>query len=333
MKCVQVRELLVAYLDHEVGRSEGVLIRAHLAECSACSEEMDGLARVQSELTSTLRAAATQAGSLSLRWDEFQARSMPTALRFPAWLNRLRSAAGRIKSPREGATSPGRRVALTLCVGLLIAMGTVALVPQVRGQLTRVIREMILGEFTTVWLVAPEVESGMDQAGAQTPLRPEDLWVIETEIGRFGGNVPPGMDASVGSVGRFEDAQTLTEFELLAPRRLPIGYSLRRIHLAPIDSPQSAVLVYGGRGHDTIIGQFRVGRFLTGEPGTSARTLGRTGVGIGTDGVLEDVDLDGRPAAWVDGHTLVWEADSMCYIVGGLDLSLAEALEIARSLR
>ena len=333
MECVQVRELLVAYLDHEVGRSEGALIRAHLAECSACSAEMDGLARVQGELTSALRAATTQAGSLILRWDEIQARSVPTALRSPTWLNRIRWGAGRIKSPREGATSPGRRVALTLCVVLLIAMGTVALVPQVRGQLTRVIREMILGEFTTVRQVAPEVERGMGQAGAQAQIRPEDVWIIKTEIGNFGGYVSPGMDASVGSVDRFEDAQTLTEFELLLPRRLPDGYTLRKIHLAPIDSPQNALLVYSGRGHDTIIGQFRVGRFLTGEPGTSARTLVGIGVGVGTDGVLEEVDLDGRPAAWVDGHTLVWDADSISYIVGGLELSLAEALEIARSLR
>ena len=52
-----------------------------------------------------------------------------------------------------------------------------------------------------------------------------------------------------------------------------------------------------------------------------------------TTGSVESVDFDGKPATWLNGHTLLWEAGGISYEVGGLDLDLAEALKIARSLR
>jgi hypothetical protein len=57
------------------------------------------------------------------------------------------------------------------------------------------------------------------------------------------------------------------------------------------------------------------------------------GTGLITDGTLEEVDFDGRPAAWADGHSLMWEAEGISYMVGGLDLDLEQAMQIARSLR
>lgn len=55
--------------------------------------------------------------------------------------------------------------------------------------------------------------------------------------------------------------------------------------------------------------------------------------GFITNGTLEETDLDGLKAVWIDGHALAWAVDDMTYEVGGLDLTLEEAKRIARSLR
>jgi hypothetical protein len=58
-----------------------------------------------------------------------------------------------------------------------------------------------------------------------------------------------------------------------------------------------------------------------------------TFVGFMTNGTLEEVDLDGRKAAWADGRLLMWEADGIGYLVGGPKLGLDEATRIAKSLK
>jgi hypothetical protein len=58
-----------------------------------------------------------------------------------------------------------------------------------------------------------------------------------------------------------------------------------------------------------------------------------TFAGFMTNGTLEEVDLDGRKAAWADGRLLMWEADGISYLVGGPRLSLDEAIRIARLLK
>jgi hypothetical protein len=57
------------------------------------------------------------------------------------------------------------------------------------------------------------------------------------------------------------------------------------------------------------------------------------GIGLITDGTMEEVDFGGYPAVWADGHNLMWEADGITYVAGGLDLDLEQTLQIARSLR
>jgi hypothetical protein len=56
-------------------------------------------------------------------------------------------------------------------------------------------------------------------------------------------------------------------------------------------------------------------------------------VSTATDGLLEEVAFDGRPAAWIDDHLLMWEADGLTFQVGGLGLDLQTAMAIGRSLR
>ena len=161
------------------------------------------------------------------------------------------------------------------------------------------------------------------EPGAPGPL-PPDMWHVKTEIGNFGGNLLPGVEPTVRSVTDFEEAQGLAPFQLRAPGYLPGGYTLREIKLVP----GNAFLFYGGIGHDIILAQMQVGPQLSDDPHVAI------GVKTGwiTDGSLEEVELDGHRAAWMDGHSLTWEADGISYTVGGLDLSLEEAIRIAKSL-
>jgi hypothetical protein len=155
------------------------------------------------------------------------------------------------------------------------------------------------------------------------------MWIVNTEIGGFGGNVPPGVDPTVRSVTNLEEAQASTSFHLRAPTDLPEGHTLREVKLAPIGGTHWAFLFYGGPNHDIIVVQMPVGPRPSDKPNVAESVA----VGLITDGAMEEIDFDGHPAVWVDGHSLMWEADGINYTVGGLDLSLEETVQIARSLR
>ena len=182
-----------------------------------------------------------------------------------------------------------------------------------------VVQRIIVGPYTE----AVQIEKLQSDPGEPRPL-PSGMWLVKTEIGNFGGDVPPGVEYTVRSVTDFEEAQELTPFYLRAPGYLLEGYTLREIKLVP----GHAFLFYGDAGHDIILFQTQVGPQPSDDPnvGIAVKT------GWVTDGSLEEVDLDGRKAAWVDGHSLTWEADGISYTVGGLDLSLEEAVRIAESL-
>ncbi|MFB0536771.1 MAG: DUF4367 domain-containing protein [Anaerolineae bacterium] len=181
-----------------------------------------------------------------------------------------------------------------------------------------VIQRIVVGPYTEV------VQVEFQDEPSEPPTLSPDVWVVETEIGGFAGNVLPGVEPTVHSVTDFVEAQELTSFHLRAPNHLPEGYTLREIKLAA----GNAFLFYGGAGHDIIVVQMLVGPQPSDDPNVGIGVMG----GWFTNGPVEEVDLDGRPAAWLDGHSLTWEADSVSYTVGGLDLSLPEAIRIAESL-
>jgi hypothetical protein len=184
-----------------------------------------------------------------------------------------------------------------------------------------VIQRIVVGSNTEAVQVQFEPQIG----GESRPTMPSNRWHVHTEIGGFGGNVLSGQDPTVRSVTDFEEAQELASFHLRAPGYLPEGYTLREIKLAPSGS---TFLFYGGADHDIIIVQMPVGSQPSDDPHVAVGVKS----GFMTNGTLEEVELDGRPAAWADNHSLMWEADGISYTVGGLDLSLEEAIRIAKSL-
>ncbi len=205
---------------------------------------------------------------------------------------------------------------------LLVTSLTVAFVPPLRSAVVDAVRSIIIGPNTIAWQMDP-------QADTEPMPVPPDVWIIRTEIGNFGGNAPPGVDPIVHTVDTFEEAQGLTEFHLRQPTDLPDGFAFREANLAPIGGTSWAILFYSGPGDEIIIAQMPGGPQPSDDPNVAVAVKS----GVVTDGTLEEVNFDGRTAAWIDGHSLLWESEGISYQVGALDLNLQQVMDIARSLR
>lgn len=262
-------------------------------------------------------------------WQQASAIGVETAatrgdseVKSPTWLHNLLQ---RLNPPSRipGVSGPEgttRKAVLVSLILLLVASLTVAFVPPLRTAVLEAIEKIVVGPNT----VAMQVNKPEDSDPGELP---PDMWIIRTEIGNFGGNVPLGLDPIVRTVDNFEEAQALTDFHLLAPADLPEGYAFREAKLAPLGGTFWTILFYSGPGNEIIIAQLPGGPQPSDDPNVAVSVKS----GVVTDGTLEAVEFDGHAAAWIDGHNLLWESDGISYEVGGLDLNLQRAIEIARS--
>lgn len=226
-----------------------------------------------------------------------------------------------------GGLDMKRRMGMVVAVGLLAVVLAVALVPAARAEFVATWRRVALGQATEARQVEP-LPGELPPGDYPWQLPEGTYWSMQTDMGNFGANVLPGESNEVRSVAGLDEAKALTGVRPLAPTELPAGYALREVGIAPGRS-QMFFQFYEGDGPDILIMQTGVGIITGGEPGQSEATA----VTLATDGTLETVDFDGRPAAWIDGHLLMWEADGVTFLVGGLGLDLPAALAMARSLR
>ncbi len=326
MKCQEVNELLVVYLDDEVTPSERTLIQAHLAGCDFCQKKLAALSATQDRVSRSLQVRAAQAAPSPQAWSRLRARlageARPSSSWLPTWLQRLSPHIGHISQILTGGLTMKKGLALATLAALIFAISTIIFVPPVRAQVVDTVQHIALGAHS--W-----AEQVIFQSMGESQPLPSDTWKIRTEIGSFCGNAPPGIDPTVHSLTSFEEAQATTDFHLRAPADLPEGYALREIKLAPIGGTHWTFLLYGGPDHDIIIAQMPGGP----QPNDEPNVMVSVGIGLITDGTLEEVDFDGHPAVWTDDHSLMWETDGISYVAGGLDLDLEQTLQIARSLR
>ena len=168
---------------------------------------------------------------------------------------------------------------------------------------------------------------------------PDNGWSISLFPGAgVGGNGLPGTNPVVRTVHSYQNAQELATFSIQKPGYLPEGYALDEIKLAPIwtgagavlfKSSPNAFLFYRGPGPHIVIAQQPVGTQSVGETGVVVGQF----IGFATNGTLVEVELNGHTAAWVDDRMLIWEQESLNYMVSGLSLDLEEAIRIATSLQ
>jgi hypothetical protein len=220
-----------------------------------------------------------------------------------------------------------KRGALVL-IGLVVVVAALvlAVVPAARADVVEALRRVVLGASTEVRQVEPAGELPPGEYPWQLP--EGTYWLVKTDVGKYGANVLPGESSTVTAVGTLAEAEALAGVRPLAPTDLPEGYSLREVQVAPGRWPVFFQF-YSGPEADIVIVQTGVGT-ATGESAGSSQVTVMSTV---TDGTVEDVTFDGRPAAWIDGRVLKWEADGFAFDVGGLTLDQATAMAIGRSLR
>lgn len=189
------------------------------------------------------------------------------------------------------------------------------------------LQTLVLGEHTIVRQISPEILP-VAQTPPATPIVEwrGDIWVIRTALGNFAGNVLPGHDAAVRRFSDLAEATAAVTFNLRQPDYLPAGYVFREAIVPPLDW---AILFYEGPGGDIVLAQMPVGEQSINEAGQFTSVM----VGTLTDKPIESVTLNGQPAGWAEGFGLMWEAEGVSYILGGVNLSRDETIRIAESLK
>lgn len=125
MKCQEVSELLVAYLDGEVTPSERTLIQAHLAECNFCRKELTALSATQRCVSQSLQVKTAQAAPSPQAWSRLQARlageARPSLSWLPTWLQRLAPGVGRTTQIFQGGLTMKKGFALA-AIALVVVL-------------------------------------------------------------------------------------------------------------------------------------------------------------------------------------------------------------------
>ena len=195
------------------------------------------------------------------------------------------------------------------------------------------VRSLVVGEHTTVKQAPMQPQGTPPPSTTNTP-----MWLIRTPFGACGGNVPEGADPTVHYYPSFDLAQeSVSGIEFKQPEYSPTGYLLVEALVTP---SETLLLRYASfTAGDIVLVQNPVGTKsvpVTRSPqGFTSKSVVK-GVSTSTDGPIRAITLNGKPAAWIEEsmgqNSLTWEADSMSYTLGGIRLSLDEAVKIAQSL-
>jgi len=257
------------------------------------------------------------------------------------WQQKAVHALRSLSEPRNSVMTSIAVVLLGALVITLIWPGASATLAQ---SIRATVRQLALGRHTTVTQTAcpdrlatvsvvaqsasptPVASVWPDSAQAQSSIGQEgNLCIINTVIGRFGFHLGADSDAVARRFTTLEEAQEAIPFRLRRPGYLPEGYALCEALVAP---GGSSFLFYESPKGNIILVQISVGGVSGEDPGEDSAAA----VQVLTSGFIEPVSLDGVAAGWVEDHGLMWEADGISYTVGGLDLSLDEAIRVASSL-
>lgn len=228
-----------------------------------------------------------------------------------------------------------RHSAVTLAAVVLAALLVVALAwPGVLTAAAQAIQDLgrilSVGEHTTVYQIDPDSAASRPQWTPSARPRVELRWTIRTPIGNFSNNAGFGQDSTVHYFNTFDEAQAITPFSLRQPGYLPVGYTFLDVMVPPPPSKR-AFLFYGGPDGEIVLVQIPV--YTRVEVIDETTMTGESvSFGLMTGEPLEEVALNGRQAAWIEGRALVWEVEGISYLLGGDNLSLDEAVRIAESL-
>jgi len=227
------------------------------------------------------------------------------------------------------------RLVVALASAVLAAFLVVALAwPDALTAMAQSIRDFVqilsVGEHTTVYQVDPDSAASRPQWTPSARPRVELRWTIRTPIGDYSNHAAFGQDPTVHYCSTFDEAQTITPFRLRQPDYIPEDYAFLDA-MVPPPPANEAFLFYKSPDDKIVLIEMPV---YTRVEVIDETTMTVAGVwfGLTTEEPVEEVTLNGQRAAWVEGYGLVWEAEDIICILGGPDLSLEEAIRIAKSL-
>lgn len=74
MKCKDVNELLVPYLDGELSKEEREVVELHLSTCPGCREELEALATIKTGTRQALKVMAAKVSLPDQSWEVIEQR-------------------------------------------------------------------------------------------------------------------------------------------------------------------------------------------------------------------------------------------------------------------
>lgn len=238
----------------------------------------------------------------------------------------------------------GLRLTLFVLVSLLLLLMVSPMTLQVAAKnFADFIRTIRVGDYT--WIQQNEKPENVSPQPGLVSSEPtieykDDIWILRTSIGNFGGDPLPGHSKTVQSFDSIADAQAIAPFGIRQPYSLPAGFDLQKVMVTPSDW---VFLFYSSSNGNLVIAQLPVGEITVNEPGEVINsvpvgpvTVGQkntVGVGMLTDKDVETVSVNNQPAAWVEGTGLMWESQGMSFMAGGDGLTRDEVIQIAESLK
>jgi hypothetical protein len=283
------------------------------------SEETDReMLEIAARLASTDFSAESHVRE-SLREEVVQRSSSVRRMAMFAWFGRIWGSGSLVLGPATAA--------LVMLVVMIAWPGAVA---AAADGIEQFVRRLVLDETTSVRQAtdADRVSiPGLDRGDPVTEEGRAVIWVARTTVRELDGSETfPGDGRETKTYTDPKLAQEDLEFRLRLPAELPEGYSLARIRLTPTGW---ALSHYEGPGGQLILAH--VPRDAP-DPGDAEAGFGTT-VEVLTDDPITAATVNGAPAAWIEGQSLSWVDDGVTYTLGGGQLTLAEAVRVAESLR
>lgn len=326
MKCREVKNLLVAYLDSEVTPSERILIKAHLAKCAFCRKELTALSTMQNRIRQSLQDNAAQATLSPQAWNRLQTRLAREACASQLWLQRLAQSVWR-PGQRNPLAMKGEMKHKTILVPLVL----VAFISVTFFTYTpmRALAQDILAQFKSVIITG--VSTGVERDRIPTPIGQST-------------STPMVIPLRILPV---EEANQEAGFEVLYPIYISSGYQLiaRGVHHSEAGVSVSTKYAMVGTTYDPTYGI---------EEGTLSIRLIQTRYTpdfmaehpVG-DAPTTEVTVREQPGLWVEqaamgccdehgnvllSNLLVWQEGDIFFDLRSDDLPLEEILRIAESL-
>ena len=178
MKCSQVQQLLVFYLDHECAPSERALIQAHLSGCPICQNEVSRLSIVQEQIGSALQRRAATAVPPQDAWSRLETQLTQVQLPAPSVRLGKRSCKAPCASlptmmkPFSGGIAMQKR--LILAASLVVLAVAIAVGISLFNRVTPVSARVVLDRAYRVQMLAAPVQ-GIEHIRTETYSNPQGL--------------------------------------------------------------------------------------------------------------------------------------------------------------